>query len=369
MPVRKCSNGKYRIGSGDCIYTSKASAERAYAGYRAAKYSESVTPVMEDIHNPTFNYGNLVELMTQMRAAGPSEQETLRLDAAFNANDSIMFLGALGAAEISGRTDYGYQGGDVDTEIPNIDYDPNIQPGWSGYSRANTGAIRLNTDTWISLMQGTPTIGEANTLVHEIMHRGFAILHRMLSDHNELRTMLPSDLFNQWRGGWGRINYRRFPRIDVYDQQGQPLAEQRQTNPEHAMIYAMTTTPNSFYDQNFVQVIPQLSWGQAYFTPEWHGSFNNNYDDLTRDRPTTDIRRIRTYWRILYFNTERGLSRFLRTVLRQPANIPASPRPQPRSTTVAPTQSQRPAPRNNTLADLLGVVPQTESLNRTRKKS
>jgi hypothetical protein len=41
MPVRKCSNGKYRIGSGDCIYKSKASAERAYAGYRAAKYSES----------------------------------------------------------------------------------------------------------------------------------------------------------------------------------------------------------------------------------------------------------------------------------------------------------------------------------------
>ena len=41
MPVRKCSNGKYRIGNGDCIYKSKASAERAYAGYRAAKYAES----------------------------------------------------------------------------------------------------------------------------------------------------------------------------------------------------------------------------------------------------------------------------------------------------------------------------------------
>lgn len=41
MPVRKCSNGKYRIGSGDCIYTSRDSAERAYAGYRAQKYSES----------------------------------------------------------------------------------------------------------------------------------------------------------------------------------------------------------------------------------------------------------------------------------------------------------------------------------------
>jgi len=41
MPVIKCSNGKYRIGSGDCIYKSRASAERAYAGYRASKYAES----------------------------------------------------------------------------------------------------------------------------------------------------------------------------------------------------------------------------------------------------------------------------------------------------------------------------------------
>ena len=48
MPVRKCSNGKYRIGDGDCIYKSKASAERAYAGYRAAKYAES-TEADQDI--------------------------------------------------------------------------------------------------------------------------------------------------------------------------------------------------------------------------------------------------------------------------------------------------------------------------------
>lgn len=49
MPVIKCSNGKYRIGSGDCIYKSRASAERAYAGYRASKYAESVqsTPLQE----------------------------------------------------------------------------------------------------------------------------------------------------------------------------------------------------------------------------------------------------------------------------------------------------------------------------------
>jgi hypothetical protein len=34
MPVSKCPNGKYRIGSGPCVYTSLKKAERAYAAYR-----------------------------------------------------------------------------------------------------------------------------------------------------------------------------------------------------------------------------------------------------------------------------------------------------------------------------------------------
>ncbi len=37
MPVLKCQNGKYRIGSGKCIYPSKAVADRAYKGYLASK--------------------------------------------------------------------------------------------------------------------------------------------------------------------------------------------------------------------------------------------------------------------------------------------------------------------------------------------
>ncbi len=37
MPVIKCSNGKYRIGSGACIYDSKEKAESAYRGYLASK--------------------------------------------------------------------------------------------------------------------------------------------------------------------------------------------------------------------------------------------------------------------------------------------------------------------------------------------
>ena len=33
MPVERCDNGKYRIGSGECVYTSRSSAQRAYVAY------------------------------------------------------------------------------------------------------------------------------------------------------------------------------------------------------------------------------------------------------------------------------------------------------------------------------------------------
>jgi len=37
MPVKKASNGKYRIGNGRAMYKSKAAAERAYRAYLAQK--------------------------------------------------------------------------------------------------------------------------------------------------------------------------------------------------------------------------------------------------------------------------------------------------------------------------------------------
>lgn len=38
MPVTKCPNGKWKIGSGKCMYDSKAKAEKAYKGYKAHKH-------------------------------------------------------------------------------------------------------------------------------------------------------------------------------------------------------------------------------------------------------------------------------------------------------------------------------------------
>lgn len=38
MPVTKCSNGKYKIGSGGCNFSSKAKAEAAYKAYLSKKH-------------------------------------------------------------------------------------------------------------------------------------------------------------------------------------------------------------------------------------------------------------------------------------------------------------------------------------------
>lgn len=37
MPIYQCSNGKYRIGSGECIYTNRSTAQRAYVAYLAGR--------------------------------------------------------------------------------------------------------------------------------------------------------------------------------------------------------------------------------------------------------------------------------------------------------------------------------------------
>lgn len=37
MPCYKCSNGKWRIGDGKCMYKTKANCERALAAYYANK--------------------------------------------------------------------------------------------------------------------------------------------------------------------------------------------------------------------------------------------------------------------------------------------------------------------------------------------
>ena len=50
MPVHKCPNGKYRIGSGKCMYDSKEKAEKAYRAYRAKKHSNEKKEILMQMH-------------------------------------------------------------------------------------------------------------------------------------------------------------------------------------------------------------------------------------------------------------------------------------------------------------------------------
>lgn len=48
MPVYACSNGKYRIGEGKCIYTTREDAESAYRGYLAEEGKEEKAETYND---------------------------------------------------------------------------------------------------------------------------------------------------------------------------------------------------------------------------------------------------------------------------------------------------------------------------------
>lgn len=50
MPINRCENGKYRIGEGECMYTSRDSAERAYAAYLAQEDEKSLE-LKEETYN------------------------------------------------------------------------------------------------------------------------------------------------------------------------------------------------------------------------------------------------------------------------------------------------------------------------------
>lgn len=52
MPIHKCSNGKYRIGTGSCIYDTEEKAAEVWAAIIASgKYAESYTDYPESASN------------------------------------------------------------------------------------------------------------------------------------------------------------------------------------------------------------------------------------------------------------------------------------------------------------------------------
>lgn len=63
MPVAQCGNGKWRIGTGKCIYKTKRDAESAYRGYLGSKYAKGVcqTETQTDTTNE-INFNSCFEI-------------------------------------------------------------------------------------------------------------------------------------------------------------------------------------------------------------------------------------------------------------------------------------------------------------------
>jgi hypothetical protein len=67
MPIYRCDNGKYRIGNGECMYTSHSSAQRAYVAYLADNPNEAAKIQAEenkaiDMNKVSFDFDDTIEL-------------------------------------------------------------------------------------------------------------------------------------------------------------------------------------------------------------------------------------------------------------------------------------------------------------------
>ena len=58
VPVYKCGGRpvRWRIGTGKCMYKTKAAADRAYAAYRAIKHTSSTIENMPEMWRKLFDY-------------------------------------------------------------------------------------------------------------------------------------------------------------------------------------------------------------------------------------------------------------------------------------------------------------------------
>jgi len=67
MPIYSCDNGKYRIGKGECMYESHASAQRAFIAYLASHPEEAARIREEekkvaDMNKVSFDFDGTIEL-------------------------------------------------------------------------------------------------------------------------------------------------------------------------------------------------------------------------------------------------------------------------------------------------------------------
>ena len=119
MPVRKCSNGKYRIGSGDCVYTSREKAERAQQAYHAQKEAhEAIDAVLAEA----------LEEQQGPRSEPLSHMEIIPIARQMNMDPKVNNISQLSVVLFADAIQHAL-GYDVPKPTPPSDEPPNPDPG------------------------------------------------------------------------------------------------------------------------------------------------------------------------------------------------------------------------------------------------
>lgn len=216
-------------------------------------------------------------------------------------NDCLVLLGSCGFQSVSRIvSSFGLEGGEWFT----ITVKP-TDGRTAGEFNPGTGEISLATNVIEAIADNTSTYMQNDTVLHEVLHRAFAILHQLVSRSDqftkgsELRAALPQDLLGKWSGGWGSINYQRYPITPTstgdLGYRGQPI----QKNPEHGMIYAHLGS-----DYAWDAFIKDWVYTDARVAREMGWSGGKYYDGMDGDTMVA-------YWNNLYDATERAVAGWL----------------------------------------------------------
>lgn len=181
---------------------------------------------------------------------------------------------------------------------------------------------------WSGLISGMETklddlaqqVKDNNTLVHEALHRAFSMIRATPA----LWAVCPPELTKNWGQGIGNVQFGTYNPDNT---------DGTQYSPEHSMIYS-ALGPDRFATEFNRGLYINYRWVRTFFN-KLEPEFNDRYVDLTNnDQPIVDVeQQMKFYWRNLYQQTERAISRYLRSPrfysmrpkLRPDTNVPNTP--------------------------------------------
>lgn len=268
----------------------------------------------ENRHSPKIDLSMIQSLMDTL-ANLPAGYEFSLQDSPIAAGSGLLVLGAVGDPDIAGR-----MRGEIARELSKpgmrtADDEVSISGGAEagdtgtsnieGYFDPNNLELAFRSEYIQGILSGNVSDDVANTVIHEMMHRGLYIVEQL----PEFRNIIPNDLRTVWSSGWGDINYNRYPMVS--DQDGTTW----QINPEHAMVYSGLNSMDSFYVDLFVRQFPLVNSIAAEF-------FNgNDYAQRTILRdvdadPETGFAKMYYYWRNLLNELDRNVAGLLQNLTR-----------------------------------------------------